>query len=78
MKCCAALIPTPAWRARSLRRFLALLTDGIAASRGRYGAYLLRDRVHGRLQARRGARSIAVSNGGAIPDTALFSVIVAA
>jgi ATP-dependent Lhr-like helicase len=55
---------------------LALLTDGIAASRGRYGAYLLRDRVHGRLQARRGARSIAVLNGGAIPDTALFSVIV--
>ncbi|HVW79194.1 MAG TPA: DEAD/DEAH box helicase [Alloacidobacterium sp.] len=54
---------------------LCLLTDGIEASRGRYGSYLLRDRVHGRIQARRGARTTAVSNGGAIPDTALFAVI---
>ncbi|WP_158748372.1 DEAD/DEAH box helicase [Acidobacterium sp. S8] len=54
---------------------LCLLTDGIEASRGRYGSYLLRDRVHGRIQARRGARTTAISNGGAIPDTALFAVI---
>src|SRR5271170_5235326 len=55
---------------------LCLLTDGIEASRGRYGSYLLRDRVNGRMQARRGARTIAVSNGGTIPDTALYAVIV--
>jgi ATP-dependent helicase Lhr and Lhr-like helicase len=55
---------------------LTLLAEGIAANRGRYGAYLLRDRVNGRIQARRGARTIAVSNGGTIPDTALYSVIV--
>src|SRR5271163_1340264 len=55
---------------------LCLLTEGIEASRGRYGAYLLRDRVQGRVQARRGARTIAISNGGTIPDTGLFSVIV--
>ncbi|MBT9332259.1 DEAD/DEAH box helicase [Paracidobacterium acidisoli] len=55
---------------------LCLLTEGIESSRGRYGSYLLRDRVHGRIQARRGARSIAVQNGGAIPDTALFPVIM--
>jgi ATP-dependent helicase Lhr and Lhr-like helicase len=55
---------------------LCLLSEGIESSRGRYGAYLLRDRVQGRLQARRGARTIAISNGGTIPDTALFSVIV--
>ncbi len=55
---------------------LCLLTEGIEASRWRYGAYLLRDRVHGRIQARRGARTVAVSNGGTIPDTALFAVIV--
>ncbi len=54
---------------------ICLLADGIEVTRGRYGAYLLRDRVHGHLQARRGARIIAVSNGGTIPDTALFSVI---
>ena len=55
---------------------LCLLAEGIEASRGRYGAYLLRDRVHGRMQARRGARTIAVSNGGTIPDTAFYAVIV--
>lgn len=54
---------------------LTLLTEGIEASRGRYGTYLLRDRVHGRIQARRGARITAVTNGGTIPDTALFPVI---
>ncbi len=53
-----------------------LLSEGIESSRGRYGAYLLRDGVHGQLHPRRGARSIAISNGGAIPDTALFSVIL--
>lgn len=55
---------------------LCLLTEGIESSRGRYGAYLLRDRVHGRLQARRGARMAAVLNGGTIPDTAMFPVIL--
>ncbi len=55
---------------------LCLLSEGIEASRGRYGAYLLRDRVQGRIQARRGVRTIAVSNGGTIPDNALYSVIV--
>src|SRR5271165_1028221 len=55
---------------------LCLLTEGIESSRGRYGAYLLRDRVHGRIQARRGARLVAVTNGGTIPDTPLFQVIM--
>ena len=55
---------------------LGLLTEGIESSRGRYGAYLLRDRVQGRVQARRGARTTAITNGGAIPDTALFPVIL--
>ncbi|MDE1160462.1 MAG: DEAD/DEAH box helicase [Acidobacteriaceae bacterium] len=55
---------------------LALLHNGIESSRGRYGAYLLRDRVQGQVHARRGARMIAISNGGAIPDTSLFSVML--
>jgi ATP-dependent helicase Lhr and Lhr-like helicase len=53
-----------------------LLSEGIESSRGRYGAYLLRDGVHGQLHPRCGSRSIAISNGGAIPDTALFNVIL--
>ncbi|MGB7134489.1 MAG: DEAD/DEAH box helicase [Acidobacteriaceae bacterium] len=55
---------------------LCLLTEGIESSRGRYGSYLLRDQVRGRVQARRGARTTAITNGGAIPDTALFPVIL--
>jgi ATP-dependent Lhr-like helicase len=54
----------------------AILADGIESSRGRYGAYLLHDGIHGELHPRRGARMIAISNGGAIPDTALFNVIL--
>ncbi len=55
---------------------IKLLSEGIESSRGRYGAYLLRDGVHGQLHPRRGSRSIAISNGGAIPDAALYSVIL--
>ena len=53
-----------------------ILCNGIESSRGRYGAYLMHDGVHGELHARRGTRMIAISNGGAIPDTALFNVIL--
>jgi ATP-dependent Lhr-like helicase len=52
-----------------------VLSEGIAARRGRYGAYLHRDRVNGRLKARRGARLAAITGGGAIPDTALYNVV---
>ena len=55
---------------------LRLLSEGIESSRGRYGAYLLRDGVQGRVQARRGARTTAITNGGAIPDAALYPVIL--
>ena len=54
---------------------LTMLADGIASQRGRYGAYLYHDRVNKRLKARRGARMIAIMNGGAIPETALYTVV---
>src|SRR5260221_179725 len=54
---------------------LTMLADGIASQRGRFGAYLYRDRVNKRLKARRGARMIAIMNGGAIPETALYTVV---
>ena len=70
-----------AWPYRDVTRaqfeeLIALLHNGIESTRGRYGAYVLRDRVQGQLHARRGARSIAISNGGAIPDTSLFAVML--
>ena len=57
-------------------QLIALLTNGIESSRGRYGAYLLHDSIQGHLHPRRGSRSIAISNGGAIPDVALYNVIL--
>jgi ATP-dependent Lhr-like helicase len=54
---------------------LEMLSEGIAARRGRYGAYVHRDRVNGRLRARRGARLAAITSGGAIPDNSLYTVV---
>jgi ATP-dependent helicase Lhr and Lhr-like helicase len=54
---------------------IAMLSDGIAARRGRYGAYLHRDQVNHRLRGRRGSRLAAITSGGAIPDNALYTVI---
>ncbi len=54
---------------------LKMLSEGIAATRGRYGAYLHHDRVNRKLRARRGARIAAITSGGAIPDNALFTVV---
>jgi ATP-dependent Lhr-like helicase len=54
---------------------LEMLSEGIAAKRGRYGAYLHRDRVNGKLRARRGARLAAITSGGAIPDNSLYAVV---
>ena len=56
-------------------RVLQMLSEGIAAKRGRYGAYLHHDRVNKRLRSRRGARMTAITSGGAIPETALYSVV---
>jgi ATP-dependent Lhr-like helicase len=65
---------------RNLKRetfdsILNMLAEGIAARRGRYGAYLHRDRVNGKLRARRGARLAAITSGGAIPDNSLYTVV---
>ncbi len=54
---------------------LEMLSEGIAARRGRYGAYVHRDRVNGMLRARRGARLAAITSGGAIPDNSLYTVV---
>jgi ATP-dependent Lhr-like helicase len=54
---------------------LEILSEGITARRGRYGAYLHRDRVGHRLRGRRGSRMVAITNGGAIPESALFTVV---
>ncbi len=73
-------IVTRAYPFRNLPRetfdsVLEMLAEGIAARRGRYGAYLHRDRVNHKVRARRGSRLAAITSGGAIPETALFTVV---
>jgi ATP-dependent Lhr-like helicase len=55
---------------------VAMLSDGYATRRGRSSAYLHHDAVNQRLRARRGARLVAVTCGGAIPDNADYQVIL--
>jgi ATP-dependent Lhr-like helicase len=52
-----------------------MLSEGIAPARGRWGAYLHRDRVNRRLRARKGARLTAITCGGAIPEIASYRVV---
>jgi ATP-dependent Lhr-like helicase len=59
----------------TFNEILEMLAEGIASRRGRYGAYLHRDRVNGKLRARRGARLAAITSGGAIPDNSLYTVV---
>jgi len=54
---------------------VTMLSEGIAHSRGRSGAYLHRDQVNHRVRGRRGARLAAITSGGAIPDTSQYQVI---
>ncbi len=54
---------------------LEMLAEGIQTGRGRRAAWLHRDRIHGVLRGRRGARLAALTSGGAIPDTADYRVL---
>jgi ATP-dependent helicase Lhr and Lhr-like helicase len=60
---------------KDFEEVIAMLSDGIAARRGRFGAYLHRDQLNHRLHGRRGARIAAITSGGAIPDNALYTVV---
>ena len=52
------------------------LAEGYATRRGQRSAYVHRDAVHGVLRGRRGARLVALTSGGAIPDTADYDVVL--
>jgi ATP-dependent helicase Lhr and Lhr-like helicase len=72
---------TRAWPYRRLTRaefdeVVELVSAGIETGRGRRMAYLHRDRVHGRLRARRGARLSSLTSGGAIPETGDYRVLM--
>ncbi|MGH7826789.1 MAG: DEAD/DEAH box helicase, partial [Candidatus Binatia bacterium] len=54
---------------------LQMLSEGVSTRMGRRNAHIHRDRINGILRPRRGARLTAITNGGAIPDTADYDVI---
>jgi ATP-dependent Lhr-like helicase len=68
-----------AWPFRNLSRadydrWLTLLSEGVAMGR-KNGAFLHRDSVNKILRARRSARLVAITSGGAIPETADYRVV---
>src|SRR4030095_2677015 len=70
-----------AWPYRHLARKefdqgVAMLAEGFSTKRGRRGALVHHDAVNHRLRARRGARLLALTSGGAIPDNADYRVVL--
>ncbi|HZN99523.1 MAG TPA: DEAD/DEAH box helicase, partial [Gemmatimonadales bacterium] len=55
---------------------IQMLAQGFATRRGRRGALIHHDAVNGRIRGRRGARMLAITSGGAIPDNADYRVIL--
>jgi ATP-dependent Lhr-like helicase len=55
---------------------VAMLAQGFTTRRGRRGALLHHDPAHRRLRGRRGARMLAITSGGAIPDNADYRVVL--
>lgn len=53
-----------------------MLADGFATARGRRGAHLHLDLVNDVVRARRGARLVAITSGGAIADVADYDVVL--
>ena len=53
-----------------------MLAEGFSTKRGRRAALIHHDAVNRRLRARRGARLVALTSGGAIPDNADYRVVL--
>src|SRR5882724_13240883 len=70
-----------AWPYRNLAReefddVLRMLAEGFSTKRGRRAALIHHDAVNHRVRARRGARLVALTSGGAIPDNADYRVVL--
>jgi len=70
-----------AWPYRALTRsefdaVVAMTSEGFSTRRGRRAALLHRDEVHGTVRGRRGARLLAQTSGGAIPEIADYRVVL--
>ena len=69
------------WPYRNLTReefvsVVEMLAEGFSTKRGRRSALIHHDAVNHRLRGRRGARLVALTSGGAIPDNADYRVVL--
>src|SRR5438105_9734625 len=74
-------LASAAWPYRNLTReqfdsVVNVLAEGFSTKRGRRSALIHHDAINHRLRARRGARLVALTSGGAIPDNADYRVIL--
>jgi ATP-dependent Lhr-like helicase len=53
-----------------------MLSEGFSTRRGRRGARIHWDAVNGKIRGRKGSRLVAITSGGAIPDTADYDVVL--
>ena len=60
---------------REFEQVIEMLGDGISTRRGRAGAFVHLDKIHGKARGRRGAQLAALTSGGAIPDKADYTVV---
>ncbi len=68
--------PYQALERRDFDAVLHMLADGFSTRRGRRAALLHHDAVNGLVRGRRGARLLALTSGGAIPDSFDYQVIL--
>jgi ATP-dependent Lhr-like helicase len=54
---------------------VAMVSEGFSTRRGRRAALVHRDEINQRLRGRRGARMLALTSGGAIPEVADYRVV---
>jgi ATP-dependent helicase Lhr and Lhr-like helicase len=69
-------LPYRALSPEDYEQVLHLVAEGVSTNRGRSRVHVHRDRVNGKLKPRKGARLMALQNGGAIPDLFSYPVIV--
>lgn len=70
-----------AWPYRNLTQeefdqVVRMLAEGFSTKRGRRAALIHHDAINHRIRARRGARLLALTSGGAIPDNADYRVVL--
>ncbi len=73
---CVRAYPYRDLKRETFDEIVKMLADGFTTRRGRRGAFLHLDAIHGRVRARKSARLTALTNGGAIPDMFDYNVVL--